>query len=333
MKKIYTFILLAIASLGFAQDPQLTQFYAMPQYLNPAFTGLTVQHRFAANYRNQWPGVAKTFQTYMAAYDYNMMNVNSGAGLFVMQDRAGTGGLTHTQVGGNFAYSFAVKSYSEIRAGISASYNMMSLGVNKLVFNDQFVTGSSTSLDAGNYAARKYLDLGAGALYNSTKVWLGVAAKHLNQPNVSMVGQTDKLPMFVGIHGGYRILLDDKTTSLVDIRKYTCIAFNYRHEQKYDQLDLGFYYFNAPLNLGLWYRGIPMKKYAAGYSNNESIAVLVGFEVPKRNLRIGYSYDLTISHLGLNNTKGAHEVSLVYEYGSPERKHSSKRVLKTNPKF
>jgi type IX secretion system PorP/SprF family membrane protein len=303
----------------------------MPLYLNPAFTGLTVKHRFAANYRNQWPGASKAFQTYMAAYDHNLAGVSSGVGIFAMQDRAGTGGLTHTQIGGSFAYSFSVKAFSEIRAGINASYNMKTLGVNKLVFNDQFVTGAATSLDAGTYAAKNYLDLSAGLLYNSKQLWFGAVGKHLNQANVSLAGQTEKLPMLIGIHGGYRFILDDKSTSLVNIKKYASIAFNYKHQLKNDQLDLGFYYFNAPINLGVWYRGIPFKKYSAAYSNNESLAFLVGFEVPNRNIRIGYSFDLTISNLGLSNSKGAHEVSLVYEFGTPDK--SGRRIIKTNPKF
>jgi len=62
----------------FGQDPQLTQFYAAPHYLNPAFTGLTTEHRFVANYRNQWPGIRKTYSTALAAYDYNLSDENSG---------------------------------------------------------------------------------------------------------------------------------------------------------------------------------------------------------------------------------------------------------------
>ena len=61
-----------------AQDPQFTQFYAAPVYLNPAFTGLTDNHRIAVNYRNQWPSVSKSFQTYLASYDYNLQKINSG---------------------------------------------------------------------------------------------------------------------------------------------------------------------------------------------------------------------------------------------------------------
>jgi type IX secretion system PorP/SprF family membrane protein len=315
-----------------SQDAQLTQFYAAPQYLNPAYTGLTIEHRFVANYRNQWPGIKKTYQTTMAAYDYNISNVSSGIGIFAMQDVAGTAGLQHTQAGASYAYRFTVRKTSELRAGISVSYNMKSLGFSKLTFNDQLVTGSATSMDGTTYGRRNYVDIGAGVLYNTSKVWLGAAVKHLNRPNVSLIGGQEALPMHIGVHGGYRKILEAKGNSKSALKKYFAASFNYKHELKYDQLDLGFYYFHAPLNIGFWYRGIPFKNYSPQYINNESFALLIGFEIPKRNLRVGYSYDLTISSLGINNTMGAHEISLVYEYAQ-QKKRKAKRILVTCPKF
>jgi type IX secretion system PorP/SprF family membrane protein len=325
----YIFVLLIAAIISKAQDPQLTQFYAAPQYLNPAFTGLTVEHRFVANYRNQWPGIKRAYQTAMAAYDYNLSDVSSGIGVFVLQDVAGTAGLTHRQAGVSYAYRFTVKKTKELRLGLNASYNMKSLGFSNLTFNDQLVTGSSVSNDAANYSRKNFLDLGAGALFNGSKVWLGVSAKHLNKPNVSMIGQQEALPMTLSLHGGYRYIIEGRSKTV--IKKYFTASFNYRHELKYDQLDLGFYYFHAPINFGFWYRGLPFKNYP-GHVNNECLAILIGCEIPKRNLRIGYSYDLTISSLGLNNTMGAHEVSLVYEY-SQQKKRKARHVLVTCPKF
>ncbi|MFT5922039.1 MAG: hypothetical protein ACI8TS_001371, partial [Flavobacteriales bacterium] len=38
-----------------AQDPEFTQFYANPLYLNPAFAGTARCPRLVMNYRNQWP--------------------------------------------------------------------------------------------------------------------------------------------------------------------------------------------------------------------------------------------------------------------------------------
>lgn len=311
-----------------AQDPQFTQFYAAPMYLNPAFTGVTYEHRFVANYRNQWPGISKTYQTYMASYDYNMSDINSGIGISVMQDRAGTAGLTHSQFGVNYAYHFKISKFSEIRLGANLSYNMKRLDFSKLKFNDQIASGSGTSIEASSYEALNFMDFAAGALLNSTQYWLGLSAKHLTQPNSSLTGDRVPLPLSIGLHGGYRFVIEQKSKEL---KRYFSPTFNYRHEQKYDQLDIGLYYYHLPLNVGIWYRGLPFKKYAATYSSRESIALLIGFDITDYNLRVGYSYDLTISNLGVANSLGAHEVSLIYEIA--RKKKRNKRILVSCPKF
>ncbi len=43
---------------GQAQDPEFSQFYANPLYLNPALAGANICPRAILNYRNQWPGLA-----------------------------------------------------------------------------------------------------------------------------------------------------------------------------------------------------------------------------------------------------------------------------------
>lgn len=311
-----------------AQDPQFTQFYAAPMYLNPAFTGVTYEHRFVANYRNQWPGIKKAYQTYMASYDYNLSDLNSGLGITVMQDRAGTAGLTHTQFGVNYAYHFKISKFAEIRMGANLNYNMKRLDFSKLKFNDQINSGSSISLDAANYEQLNFMDFAAGALLNSTEYWLGLSTKHLTQPNSSLIGDRVPLPLTISLHGGYRFIIEQKSKEL---KRYVSPAFNYRHQQKYDQLDIGVYYYHLPLNVGLWYRGLPFKKYEATYSSRETIAVLVGFDITDYNLRVGYCYDLTISKLGISNSLGGHEISLIYEVA--KKKKRNKRILVSCPKF
>ncbi len=311
-----------------AQDPQFTQFYAAPMYLNPAFTGVTYEHRFIANYRNQWPGVKKTYTTYMASYDYNMTDINSGLGITIMQDRAGTAGLTHTQFGVNYAYHFKVGKFAEIRFGANLNYNLKRIDFSKLKFNDQIASGSSTSVEEGNYIQLNYVDFAAGALLNSTKYWLGLSAKHLTQPNSSLTGDRVPLPLTLSLHGGYRFILEEKSKQL---KRYVSPAFNYRHQQRYDQFDVGLYYYHVPLNVGIWYRGLPFKKYAPTYSSSESVAILVGFDLTQYNLRVGYSYDITVSKLSISNSLGAHEISLIYEIANKRKKN--KRVLVSCPKF
>ncbi|MDI1354673.1 MAG: PorP/SprF family type IX secretion system membrane protein [bacterium] len=330
---LHIIFLLHLAITAMAQEPQFTQFYAAPMYLNPAFTGHTYEHRFTANYRNQWPSVKTAYKTYMATYDYNISNLNSGIGGFVLQDHAGTSRLVTTQTGLNLAYRFKVKKHAEIRAGMMIAMTTKKLDNTTLVFNDQLISGGApgSSADAKSVEPVTYLDLGAGLLFNSTNYWFGIAAKHINQPNNSMAGNTEALPVYLDIHGGYRYIISAKGAGRTDLQEFVSASFHFRKEQNYSQLDLGAYYFKSFLNVGLWYRGLPFKHYQPGYPNRESIAVLLGLEIPDKNFRIGYSYDITISHLGITNTQGAHEVSLVYEIAKKRKKN--KHVLVSCPKF
>ncbi|MCB0784426.1 MAG: type IX secretion system membrane protein PorP/SprF, partial [Flavobacteriales bacterium] len=54
---------LLLAGVMSAQDAHFTQFYATPTYLNPAFAGTTLQTRFGAIYRDQWPSIPGSFVT------------------------------------------------------------------------------------------------------------------------------------------------------------------------------------------------------------------------------------------------------------------------------
>lgn len=315
-----------------AQEPQFTQFYATPLFLNPAFTGLTYEHRFALNYRNQWPGINKTYVTYMASYDLNLSQLNSGIGVYFLQDVAGTSNFISTLKCLNYAYRVKINRYSELRAGTSVALGSKKIDNSGLVFNDQLITGSGTSAEAGAAQKVSYLDLGVGALFNTTNYWLGVSAKHINKPNTSMIdGNATELPTYLSIHGGYRHIISAHGAGKTKLDEFISASVHYRHQEKYDQLDIGAYYFKNVLNVGIWYRGLPLKKYAQGYTNRESIAILIGVEVPDKNFRVGYSYDITVSRLGFNNSLGSHELSLVYEVA--KKKKRNKRVLVSCPKF
>ena len=52
-----------------AQDPEFTQYFANPLYLNPAFAGTARCPRMTMSYRNQWPAMSGSFVTTSAAYD------------------------------------------------------------------------------------------------------------------------------------------------------------------------------------------------------------------------------------------------------------------------
>ena len=57
LNRFLAMILLLTAGSAYAQDPEFTQFYANPLYLNPAFAGSSHCPRMNLNYRNQWPAL------------------------------------------------------------------------------------------------------------------------------------------------------------------------------------------------------------------------------------------------------------------------------------
>lgn len=314
-----------------SQDLQFTQFNSTVLYLNPAFTGLTKEHRFLAAYRNQWPGVKKSFVNYMVAYDYNLLRQNSGIGGYVMQDVAGTSNLSNTQVNLNYSYKLALNDKIDLRGGIQLGFHQKKYATSKLVFNDQLITGSSVSQDAVTANPVSIFDAGAGLLLSSEAFWFGFSAKHLTQPNVSLTGGKEVLPLLMSAHGAYKIIFARGEGDVPS--QYLSFLFNYRHQAIHDQLDFGAQYFHKIVSFGVWYRGLPVKTYNPGYTNSESIAALIGVEQMGGKLKFCYSYDYTISKLTSTSTSGAHEISIIYELYRGSARKKVKPTISTPMKF
>jgi type IX secretion system PorP/SprF family membrane protein len=325
--KYTAFLLLSLSSLKVsAQDPHFTQFYSNPIYLNPAFTGATFQHRFVANYRDQWPGIPKTYKTFAISYDYNMTEIHSGVGVQLLRDRAGTSLLTTTGFNISYAYYYSLAKFKDIRLGIQLGYINQYYDYSKLVFNDQLYTGSATSNDLEATSKINYVNVNAGGLYTTPYLWVGGAIHNLGHPNTSLINGDNPLPTTISVHGGYKFVIAKKGNYL---EKYFAPALHYHHQQKFDQLDIGAYYFYAPLSFGVWYRGLPLKHYDIGYPNTDALAFLLGIDIKDYDLRIGLSYDVTLSRLAAQSY-GAPEVSIIYEIA---KKSKRKRIYVSCPKF
>lgn len=318
-----------------AQDQQYTQFYAAPMYLNPAFTGTSVQSRAAMTYRNQWPALPKSFVSYMVAYDQFFSDINSGVGIIVSHDKAGTGGLSYTSAALQYAYEIKVNRKFSIRPALNFGFGSTFLDVDRLTFGDQLARGEAgtTTLDPdrARFAQKPVSspDFGSGLLLFSDKLWVGAALHHMNRPVVSLTNRDTRLPTRLSVHGGMRVKLND--VSAFAKRQFIVPAIHYQSQGDFDQIDLGFYYEVDPLVVGLWYRGIPgLKNNGYNQLNQDAIAVLIGYEV--NNYRFGYSYDLTISSL-TPRSAGAHEISMIVEWANRKSKKASKRRVIPCAKF
>ncbi|MDN3668419.1 type IX secretion system membrane protein PorP/SprF [Echinicola jeungdonensis] len=329
---------------AYAQDPQYTQYYAAPLYLNPAFAGSDLQGRIGANYRTQWPGLDAQFKTFSVYYDTFLERYNSGVGVMVMNDTEGAANLKSLTISGIYAYELKLAESMYFRPGFQASYIRRDIGFyENLVFanqidpNDPFappMPGDGNLNGLGDPI--DMLSLSFGGLFFTENFWLGASAHHVNQPNQSFFDGESKLPVKFSGHAGYRIPLGHgamkRDFTHTYKQRYITPTLNYKRQGPFEQLDVGAYLYAEPLIVGFWYRGLPYKPINQE-SNRDALVVLLGLSLPT-GMDIGYSFDYTVSQLGIQSG-GAHEISI--SFSLPDRKNPGAPRLRDTilpcPKF
>ena len=314
-------LLLVWSTQLWAQDPQFSQYYANPLYLNPALTGNTSAGRVGANYRQQWPGLDANFTTYSVYADNFFGDFNSGVGALLMHDRQGIAGLMSTSLHLNYAYQLPITRKLTFRPGISLGVIERRLDFKNLQFANQFNGSGFDPIGAsgenfGDFEPFYQFDLNLGGMIYTPRLFIGMSANHVNEPGFAFDERSNAtLPIKYSFHGGYRIPLKaDNIRSEYDRfgreRSITPTA-EFKMQREFKQLSVGAYLTYQPLVVGLWYRGIPVGGVKGVDNKSESAIILVG--LMHRNMNIGYSFDYTLSNLGME-TGGAHEVSLSYTF-------------------
>lgn len=295
---------LVMATEVFGQDPEFTQFYANPLYLNPAFAGTAYCPRLNLNYRNQWPGIAGSFITYSASYDQHVDAFKGGLGLLVWSDRAGEGTLITTNISAMYSYQLPVTRTFSIKAGAQVTFAQKKVDWSKLKFGDMIDSRRGFIYNTNEVQRDQpatYFDFSAGLLGFSDKYFFGIAVNHLAEPDESVIEGESPLPRKYTFHGGAIIPLESKGNE-------TTLSPNIliQKQQDFLQFNFGMYYTTGPIIAGLWYRNV------------DSFIALVGFQ--SGIWKTGYSYDITISKL-TNKTAGSHEISTSFIFDcQPQRR-------------
>ncbi len=300
-----------------AQAPQFSQFYAAPIYLAPSFAGSTDGSRLVMNYRNQWPQIPGSFVTYSFSFDHYFHNYRSGVGVLMFRDQAGTGRLATTHGGLVYSYNFKLNHDWTIRPGVQFLYAQRTVDFNRHTFGDQIRLDEilPSTMVANPIERVGYFDASSSAIAYSKNLWTGLSIDHLMQPNQSMTQEVSRIPMKISLFGGYRYFFGG--TYNQQVRESISVAFLYKNQGKFNQMDLGAYWSRDPISIGLLYRGIPLfNNQVHGLFNNDAMVLMGGIRT--RNIRIGYSYDFTISRL-ISSTAGAHEISVIYQFNQGPR--------------
>jgi len=306
-----------------AQDAEFSQFYANPLYLNPALAGSTECGRLGLNYRTQYPSLSQAYVTYNIAYDQNLPGINSGFGVLVMSDAQGDGALVRNAISAIYSYKLQVSNNILLSFGVKGGYYQEHLNWNKLTFGDQInpTTGNirpSTMETPPTNDNISVIDFSAGAVVSHTdQYFVGVAVDHLNQPNITFYDDNNsKLPMKIAVHGG--AIINATNGGLGNASERDIVIqpnLLYMQQEKFHQLNVGLYVKKYPFVLGSWFRH--------NFENPDAVVALLG--ITYNNIRIGYSYDFTVSQMG-GQAGGAHEISFAWDFCI--YKESARRVIR-----
>ena len=324
MRNILIFILISTSFIVRAQDPQFSQFYAISSYSNPAMAGNIENMRFELQHRRQWLGMDGSFTTTLAGIESYKKSISSGFALVYMQDLQSSSTFTTNTIHAMYSRQLKLGYKKYLRLGIDAAYQNEKFDKSNLKFVNQYTNAGLISGSSGepvNQLATGYPTFGAGAVFSGSSYYIGAAVHNINQPVKSFYkGQKEsKLPMNININGGYNFNVFSKSGGF-EGKPYRAggiapsatitAAFNFKKQGDAEQFDAGVYANYFPMTLGIWYRGLPIGSVADGSNNNDALIFIVGINIDR--IKVGYSYDFTISDL-FGTSQGSHEITLIYD--------------------
>ncbi len=310
----------------YGQDPVFSQFYASPLHINPAFAGVTEAPRFTFNYRNQWSSWPNAYATYAASYEQTIESLNSGIGFIIMSDNAGDGIYKSNRFSAVYGYRLQASDNLFFKFGAEAGLIQTSVDWDNLVFGDQIdpLDGptSPSNEDRPESLSRTAVDISAGIMIYTRQFYGGVSLKHLNSPDENFLQLNENLnagaPMRLTVHAGMEFALGQGNNR--NDAAFISPNIMYIKQGPFGQLNVGSYAGFGKFYGGLWYRH--------ANSNADAAIMLLGFR--HNILRIGYSYDITLSKLASapGGTGGTHEIALTINLDDSRALQRKKRATR-----
>ncbi len=303
------------------QDLHYSQFYYNYHNLSPSLIGnYGGNDRVTLNYRNQWASVPVPYNTISFLYDGARKFKNSqssyGFGLGLDYDRAGDSKLNIARFVGAFNYMPYLNKRNKIMIAVSPSIAQRRLSSEELRWGNQW-TGDHYNKDLPskeNYSVSGdfFLDLGAGLSYefrltNRTKINLSGAAFHLNRPDQSFYGITQKeakLPIRYSLSTQIGIGI----FSIFDL----IISGNYQLQEEYRET-IG----SGLLRIRINQTPGQILNVLAGCNIRLDDALIPTAGIEFKNWMVSVSYDINTSFFNVaTNKKGGPELAVQYVFAN-----------------
>ncbi len=295
---------MVFCSITYAQqDPQYSQYMYNMSTVNPAYaTGQSGLISTGLLFRKQWTGIEGSPQT-ANVFANIPMSENIELSVNYVNDRIGDAiPVNNNYVNVDFAYITRISEQTRLSYGLKAGINNLKIDPSgsDVASDPAFIDNTSTT----------QLNIGAGLYLFTHNFYAGISSPNL-------------LPSDIDIDG---VGVAQTKTHIYGVAGY---VFDFVDEVKLKPSVVIKQVVDSPLTFDLSLNSLIYDKFELGvsYRYTDSFIALAGFNITQ-NLKIGYSYDFSVSELsGYNN--GSHEVALLFNFDllNLSNKYSSPRFF------
>lgn len=270
----------------------VSQYMFSGHFLNPAYAGSHPYANLTLLGRKQWVGFNGSPFTSYLSFDMPFEKKRLGIGGLLSADRVGV--TNRTELSGSVSYHLPVGTKAKLALGLRAGMTYYSAALTELTYWDQEDQIFSSDV------ASKFLPIsGAGIYFYTERFYAGISIPNVisYKPETLLHVGIDNAPYLerhyfanVGYAIPARPNLDIKPSILVKYVPNAPLQADYNlHVFIYKTLWLG-----------------------ASYRSGDAVVAMVEYQATKK-LRVGYSYDITLTPLR-NHNSGSHEIMLAWDF-------------------
>ncbi|MDD6622721.1 MAG: type IX secretion system membrane protein PorP/SprF [Bacteroidales bacterium] len=300
-------------------DTQLSQYWALPSYYNPAAIGKTDYLHIMGGTRLQWVGIPNAPTAFLASADMPVKIGKKRIGVGVMFQQESIGLFSNLNAGAQVAYKQKLLG-GELSIGVQVGIFDQNFKGSKVYIpdDDEFHQDTDDAIPRNDLHGTAF-DMNAGVYYTHKWFWAGISATHLMEPTVSLntdegsdeaMYETQAGRMFYFM-GGSNIPIKN---TLFEIQP----SFNVRSDFKSVQPEV-----TARVRYNKFLSG------GVAYRYKDAVSVQLGAEF--KNFFVGYNYDYPTSAIS-KASSGSHEVFVGYNVklnlgDKNKNKHKSIRIM------
>jgi type IX secretion system PorP/SprF family membrane protein len=262
--------------------------------VNPAYaTGTPSMLNLGGLYRTQWVGAVGAPKTF-TFFGHSALSEKVEVGLSLVSDDIGDGAKKENNVFADFAYVLDLGGKNNLSLGLKAGFSSMQTNFNGFVLQSG---NAATDMAFAEDINVTKPNIGVGAYYFRDNLYVGLSvpnllkSKHIEEKSGVNAFGSENIHTF--LTAGYVFEINDRL--------------------KLKPAFMSKFVKGAPVSVDLTANVLYNEKFELGaaYRIDDSVSALVNINITP-SLRVGYSYDYTLTNLGQFNS-GTHEIMLLFD--------------------